>query len=186
MIIFINEIFRSIPVLIPISIFIYYFICKEIIILLFGIGLLTNSFITYIMKNIIFKYIEYFLNNYKLNKIKSILGSFSRPDGAKNCGCFYIDEYNFSSTRGMPSGHCILAGFCSIFVWHYLIHKYKIEKYNHNKLLLFCLFFTFYTNYTRIHFGCHTVQQTIIGTFIGMIFGHYYFLLSYIFLLNKK
>lgn len=175
---YINEIFRAIPIIIPVLSFVYYLITKEKIILFLFTGIILCHFFIILLKNVVFKYIEYFLNNLKLNKIKNILGSFDRPIGAKNCGSFYVNEHNYSSTRGMPSGHCILIGYVSIFLWHYLIEKYKIEKKNHLYLLIFCLFFCYYTMYTRVIFGCHTIEQTIIGLFIGMIYGHYYFLLG--------
>ena len=45
-----------------------------------------------------------------------------------------------------------------------------------------CLLFTFYTMYTRILFGCHTFQQTIVGSIIGSVYGYYYYKLSYKFI----
>ena len=75
----------------------------------------------------------------------------------------------------MPSGHSILAGYISIYMYYYLINKYKIEKKNHNYILIFSILFTFYTMYTRILFGCHTIQQTILGAAIGVFIGHYYY-----------
>ena len=105
------------------------------------------------------------------------MGIFERPHGAKNCGSFYIDEFNFCTSRGMPSGHSILAGYISIYMYYYLKNKYKIEKKNHNYILIFSILFTFYTMYTRVLFGCHTIQQTILGAAIGVFIGHYYYFL---------
>ena len=174
----INELFRALPLLSSVIFGLIYFITKDIYIFYIFIGTLLTSIITNISKNIIFKYIEVFLSYYNFNTIKSILGTFERPLGAKNCGNFYINETNFSTTKGMPSGHSILAGYISIYMYYYIINKYKIDKKKHNYVLLLCISFTFYIMYTRILFGCHTIEQTIIGGIIGIIVGHYYYLLA--------
>ena len=80
----------------------------------------------------------------------------------------------------MPSGHSLLAGYISTVLYYYLINKYNIKKKSKkNYILMLCLIFTFYTMHTRILFGCHTFQQTVIGTIIGMIYGHYYYKISH-------
>ena len=55
-------------------------------------------------------------------------------------------------------------------------------KKNNTNLFTICLLFTFYTMYTRILSGCHTLQQTIIGCIISTIYGYYYYNLSYKFI----
>lgn len=174
----INELFRALPILSSSIFFIIFLIKKDIYMLYIFIGTLLLGCVTHISKNIIFKYIETLILNYRFNFIKSILGPFERPLNAKNCGNFYISEKNFSYTPGMPSGHSILAGYISIYMYYYLINKYKIHKSKYNITLSFCILFTFYTMYTRVLFNCHTIQQTIIGAMIGIIIGHYYYLLS--------
>ena len=60
-----------------------------------------------VLKNIICKPIGNYLTN-KYNIIDfPIIGRFKRPEGALNCGCFYISENNYSTSEGMPSGHSI-------------------------------------------------------------------------------
>jgi len=174
----INELFRALPLLSSLIFGIIYFITNDIYMLYIFIGTYITSITTHLCKNLIFKYIEIFLSYNNFNTIKSILGSFERPINAKNCGNFYINETNYSTSKGMPSGHCILAGYISIYMYYYIINKYKIDKKKHNYILLLCVSFTFYTMYTRVLFGCHTLEQTIIGGIIGMILGHYYYLLS--------
>ena len=174
----INEIFRALPLLSSIIFGIIYFITKDLYMFYIFIGTLISGIITDIFKNLIFKYIEILLSYYNFNTVKSILGTFERPCGAKNCGNFYINETNFSYTKGMPSGHCILAGYLSIYMYYYIINKYKIDKKKHNYVLLLCVLFIFYIMHTRILFGCHTLEQTIVGGIIGMFLGHYYYLLS--------
>ena len=174
----INELFRALPLLSFIIFGIIYFITKDLNIYNIFIGTLLVNVIIYILKNFIFKYIEFFLSYYNFNNIKSILGTFDRPFGAKNCSNFYENETNFSYTKGMPSGHCILAGYISIYMYHYILNKYKIDKTKHNYILILCILFTFYTMHTRILFGCHTLEQTIIGAIIGIILGHYHYILS--------
>ena len=29
--------------------------------------------------------------------------------------------------------------------------------------------------YTRVLMNCHTIQQTILGSFMGLLFGHFYY-----------
>lgn len=174
----INELFRALPILSSIIFGIIYFITKDIYMFYIFIGTFVSGIITDFFKNFVFKYIENLLSYYNFNTIKSILGTFERPYGAKNCGNFYINETNFSTTRGMPSGHCILAGYISIYMYNYILNKYKIDKTKKNYVLLICVLFTFYTMHTRILFGCHTLEQTILGSMIGIIVGHYYYLLS--------
>lgn len=179
----INEIFRALPLIGPIFLFLFYFCKNDLILLYILIGSILIIFINFIMKDIIFKYIESIINYYNLNKIQNILGIFDRPNNAKNCGIFYVNEENLSYERGMPSGHSLLAGYIGIVLYYYLIDKYKIKKKEEqNNLLIICLLFIFYTMYTRILFGCHTFQQTIIGCIIGIIYGHYYYKFSYKFI----
>ena len=89
------------------------------------IGTYITSITTHLCKNLIFKYIEIFLSYNNFNTIKSILGSFERPINAKNCGNFYINETNYSTSKGMPSGHCILAGYISIYMYIYINNNLK-------------------------------------------------------------
>ena len=171
----INEIFRSIPVTLPLLTFVFALITKDKVIFYFACGMTITQMLVRHIKNIFLYFYSILISNTNKNIELPILGRFSRPDGANNCGSFYKSPDNISTSSGMPSGHSILAGFTSIFLYYYLIDKYKIKKEYHDKLLLVCLLFTFYTMYTRILFNCHTIQQTICGSLLGILFGHYYY-----------
>ena len=177
----VNEFFRSIPCIAPfVILFLYLFTKKEnsYIFLYMFFGLLLCGVVTGVLKNYIFYPIGKYIQSYGFDKDFYLIGRFSRPNNAKNSGCFYIDENNFSTSEGMPSGHSITAGFISMFIFNYLIDHYNIPKHSHTKLLLMCMCFTFYMMYTRVLFKVHTIQQTIIGSFIGIIIGHYYYKFS--------
>lgn len=177
----VNEFFRSIPCTTPIIIlFLYLFTKKEdgYIFLYMLLGLLLCGIVTDVLKNYIFYPIGKYIESYGFDKDFYLIGRFGRPNNAKNTGCFYVDENNFSTSQGMPSGHSITAGFISVFMFNYLKDRYNIPKHNHNKLLLFCIGFTFYMMYTRVLFKVHTIQQTIFGALIGIIMGQYYYKFS--------
>ena len=101
-----------------------------------------------------------------------ILGRGKRPDGAKYCGCF-ITESNLdgvSNSFGMPSGHSISAA--SMFAFWYLYFQehtkeLKLRRRQQVILGLICAAVII----SRVYLGCHTVQQTIVGTLIGMGLG---------------
>ena len=173
-----NELFRALPIISFFLSITLYLITKNLFILYIFIGIILCSIITYFLKNILFKFFKSFILYYNFNYIKRILGPFERPPNAKNCDNFYINQTNFSYTSGMPSGHSILAGYLSVFIYYYLVNKYKIKQENQKYIFMFSILFVFYTMYTRILFECHTLQQTIIGSIIGVILGHYYYMLS--------
>ena len=75
----------------------------------------------------------------------------------------------------MPSGHCMLTAFTCMYLYYYLIYDYKIPKNNQNILIIILLIIIIYMAYTRVLMNCHTIQQTIIGTVLGIILGHIYF-----------
>ena len=170
----VNEMFRSIPTTLSILTFIIYIITHDKFLFYLAFGMVVTQYFVKSIKNIFSHFYSIFINTNK-NTNLPILGRFSRPDGATNCGSFYKSPNNLSTSSGMPSGHSILAGFTSIYLYYYLIDKYKIKKHFHDKLLITCLLFTFYTMYTRILFNCHTIQQTIVGALLGILFGHYYY-----------
>ncbi len=97
------------------------------------------------------------------------------PYKHKNSGLFYVSEDNYSSSLGMPSGHSISAAFIATYLYLYLIEKYKIENPEHT-LMPICIIFTLYTMYSRVYiFKVHTIQQTIIGAYLGYILAIYYY-----------
>ena len=140
----INESFRALPIIGPSSLFLYYYYKKDTLLLYLFFGSLFIILINFIMKDYIFKYIENNINYYNFYTLQNTLGIFERPPGAKNCGIFYTGENNYSFTRGMPSGHSLLAGYMSTVLYYYLINKYNIKKKNkQNDILILCIIFTF-------------------------------------------
>ena len=171
-----NTFFRSIPTTLPIITFTIFIITKKMVFFYFALGMIILNGSVHTIKNYIFKPVGDYLAHINNNDPDlPIIGRFSRPDGAKNTGSFYVSETNFSKTQGMPSGHSMIAGFTSMLLFNYYVHKYNIKKENQPKILLLCLCFTFYTMYSRVLMNCHTTQQTIIGAGLGCIIGNYYY-----------
>lgn len=171
-----NACFRSVPCTLPVIIFIYaYFIKNKFTSHLFIGTLIVNFLCIPPLKELLIPLGNYLSHIYKTDDIP-IIGRFKRPVGSKNTGCFYISEDNYTTTSGMPSGHCLLTTFTCVYLYYYIAQKYKISK--KNKLILFCLMcgISAYMAYTRILMNCHTFQQTIIGTFIGYLCGYYFYL----------
>jgi len=60
-------------------------------------------------------------------------------------------------------------------LYYYLIYDYKIPKNNQNILIIILSIIIIYMAYTRVLMNCHTIQQTILGSFMGLLFGHFYY-----------
>jgi len=67
---------------------------------------------------------------------------------------------------GMPSGHAQTAFFSTIFV--YLTLK------NIN-ILIFYILFSILICYQRVKYEYHSIQQVIVGSIVGVFFGHLMF-----------
>ena len=172
---FLNTIYRSVPLTLPIIICIIYYNTKSRHILYLFIGTLLINFLYIPFIKKILSYLGNYLSNIYGTIDIPIIGRFKRPEGATNCGVIYISENNYSSTSGMPSGHCILTAFTSIYLYHYITNKYNMNYNNSVILFILLMITTIYMAYTRILFNCHTFQQTVIGTLMGIILGHYYY-----------
>ena len=177
--IYINKFFRGIPLIVPVIIIITGICIKDRLLIYLFIGWLFVELITYVLKNIIFLFIQNmitFITNDSDYIDYPIIGRFKRPDGAKNAGVFYESECNISTSQGMPSGHSMIAAFVGTFIYYHIIDKYNIEQNKKPSLLISCILFTLYTMYSRVYiFKVHTAQQTIIGCCIGIIFATYYY-----------
>ena len=170
-----NSIFRSVPFTLPILIIIYYYFIQNKFIFYLFIGTIIINFLCIpFLKKLLIPIGIKLSDIYKTDDIPFI-GRFKRPIGSTNTGCFYISDDTYSSTSGMPSGHCMLTTFTCTYLYYYIIDKYKISK--KNKPFIFCimLMISIYMAYTRVLMNCHTVQQTIIGSIIGYILGYYYY-----------
>ena len=172
---FLNTIFRSVPLTLPIGIYIIYYGTKSrhILYLFLGSLLINFLYIPFIKK--ILSYLGNYLSNIYGTIDIPVIGRFKRPEGAANCGVFYIDKDNISTTSGMPSGHCILTAFTCIYLYHYITNKYDMNYNNSVLLFILLMIIVIYMAYTRVLFNCHTLEQTIIGTLMGIILGHYYY-----------
>jgi membrane-associated phospholipid phosphatase len=96
----------------------------------------------------------------------SILGSGSRPKGAKNCGA-YIMENNLNkpaSSYGMPSGHAQVVS---------TVATYQVLKHNYDWKSWGWVLIAFLTCISRYQLGCHTWQQIIVGIVFGIICGYF-------------
>lgn len=169
-----NSIFRSVPLTLPIFIFIHYYFYKNIYIFYLFCGTLIINLLVPLSKKLCIPLGKYLSKIYNTEDLPFI-GRFSRPLGASNCGCFYISPDNYATTSGMPSGHCMLTTFTCVYLYYYIIAEYKISK--QTKFILFCLLLgiSIYMAYTRVLMNCHTIQQTILGSFIGAILGYFYY-----------
>ena len=171
-----NTIFRSIPFTLPILIIIQYYFYKNMYIFYLFCGTIIINFLCVPLSKKLCIPLGNYLSNIFNTEDLPFIGRFTRPIGATNTGCFYINDTNYTTTSGMPSGHCILTTFICIYLYYYIINKYNISKKKYKYILLsILLFITIYMAYTRVLMNCHTVQQTIIGSIIGFIFGYYYY-----------
>ena len=60
-------------------------------------------------------------------------------------------------------------------MYNYIINQYNIKPKYRPIIFIITLSFILYTMYSRVIVNCHTIQQTIIGSLIGGIFGYYYY-----------
>jgi len=102
------------------------------------------------MSNRLFKFICKKIMGKKTYKI---IGNGRRPKKIK------------SNSYGMPSGHSQFAGAISTYI---ILHNYK-----NIFIVLSSIMAMLYIMYSRVYEKFHTVQQTIIGSFIGCIYGYY-------------
>ena len=99
----------------------------------------------------------------------------------------------------MPSGHSQTAWTFATYFILKIIHNFYNTNYNAKTTTLFdyiwllvscslVLSTAIYISYSRVYIeGCHTIQQVIVGGFIGIAFGYliYYFEKDAINLLSK-
>jgi membrane-associated phospholipid phosphatase len=107
------------------------------------------------------------------NKKYPIIGIGKRPDGAIDCGLYRSSRKKKCPTTsyGMPSGHSQSALLFSTY------NILNLIKNNNKNPLLYCInvFFALFIPWSRVNANVHTVQQTIVGGFLGMIFGYFFF-----------
>lgn len=159
---YINESFRSSPFTLLFFSF--------LITILFQNKLSFYLFILIILTDISNKGFKKLFQNLYFNypQLENILGQGKRPKGAINCGCFIdpLNPYQKAVSYGMPSGHSQTLFSVASFLSLYFNNFYKTN-------LLFLL--ASYGGYTRIRMGCHSLNQVILGGFIGILFGYFYY-----------
>ena len=124
--------------------------------------------------NMIFK--NYIAKPLMGDKKWPILGWGIRPKGAKNTGCFVSEDdvknNVLSKSYGMPSGHAQSSTFFSTYVILMILnssnHTNPIKKWGGIGVMgLLGLF----VPASRVYLNCHTVQQVVLGSAIGIGLG---------------
>ena len=155
---------RSSPALTSIFSIILFFLTDEIEYVVLGISLFFADGLNHILKDYVFKPIMG-------DKNWPIIGLGKRPKGANNTGLIYFDEKNLSTSYGMPSGHSQNIAMFST----YMILKLLNSTMSNNIKMIGYIFFiglTIYIMWSRVYMICHTVQQTIVGSSIGILLGY--------------
>jgi membrane-associated phospholipid phosphatase len=79
----------------------------------------------------------------------------------------YANMISYDKVLGMPSGHSQGVFFSTAFM--YFVFYYLKPNTNTN-ILLFYLFISFVTIIQRVYYKFHTINQIIVGGFIGIGF----------------
>jgi len=141
-----------------------YFFTLNIDFLIFFIGLFLNHQLNDFLKHSVFSQL------FKKQDIP-LLGKGIRPKGAKNCCSFKPCNPIYPKSYGMPSGHSQSAGFFSSLGILFLLEN---NNKNNNFINIFgCFIFIItmlFVMYSRVLIKCHTIQQTIVGSLIGIVF----------------
>ena len=176
MILLINNILRASPIIIILMLCFYSFIDNIYWPIYLNIFLIIGDLCNhYLLKNGLFKilYENFGYKNYKGEITLPLLGIYNRPKYARNCGFFENDNYNKKSSKGMSSGHSQMAFTFVIFIIRYIIKNnddYMLLK-NFSLLCLASLI-----GLSRVYLAkCHTLQQVIIGSIIGFLYGYFVF-----------
>lgn len=173
------NVYQTFPQLIPFFGIYYGLITVNYWLLAFGISAIFSNASNKMIKILIEQL-------YKLSGKTTIpiLGLGGRPKDAKNCSAFTdCETCNIRPTSfGMPSGHSQMGWFffCygTLFLAENVLKNLKDTKNKKTKsiiwfsivtTLLFIMAVTL--SYSRVHIKCHTVQQVVLGGFIGIGFG---------------
>lgn len=124
--------------------------------------LLGTDIFNHIIKNFLFKPLM-------KDKMFPVLGMGKRPQ-SKNCGLFKNGTY--SSSYGMPSGHAQIAWVFSTYWIQKILNNSTISSIHKGLLVLLLVLLALLIGYSRIYWAkCHTIQQVIVGSIIGIGFG---------------
>lgn len=102
--------------------------------------------------------------------------AFERPTPpSTGCGIFDNcgDKKKTTRTFGMPSGHAQSIAFAAMFATLYVLQN---NAYT-NKVVYIAGFWLFalFVMWSRVHIGCHTTLQVVVGALIGAIFAYFCF-----------
>lgn len=157
---------RAYPLITITAMLLNYLITNNIEFFMLSGALVINDIINFMLKYFIAKPIlgdkKYFL-----------MGSGSRPKGAKNCSLFVEKNASFSKSYGMPSGHSQNAAFFSTYAIMGILNNPLIS--NKYIFVTIFIFLAFSVMYSRVYLKCHTIQQIIVGGVLGIILGLQYY-----------
>lgn len=120
-----------------------------------------GSILNYVLKHI-------FANLFSYNQIR-------RPLEYKNCGPFDSKNSDIGGL-GMPSGHSQNFAMVATMLAVTVLDKRSGDPKTVLKIGLLVIL-TVGAMYSRVHRGCHTISQTVVGSIIGVVIG--YFLTKY-------
>jgi len=163
--------YRASPIFMNLLMFSLTWILQNHDYLYFFIALISCDALNHIMK---YKIVKPLMGNKKYN----IIGIGTRPKGAKNCGVFKNNK--IANSYGMPSGHSQSAAIFSTILF---LQTNEIFMNEMTKVFIQIglVVFALSVMYSRVRYGCHTVQQTIIGGSLGVVLGFIIWENKYIF-----
>ena len=167
---FAEKVLRAFPLLVYIKLTLAFILFKEEgAVFLAGFLLLSDSF-NWLLKHALLKPI--------MGKTDyPIFGTGTRPKGAINCGAFATGKK--STSYGMPSGHSQFMGVLTTYILLNLMNATNTKFPKHDVLRGMFVIGAFIMGasvcLSRIYLGCHTPQQVLIGTIIGIILGTWYY-----------
>ncbi len=163
---------RKSPALILVISILLFIITELDIYMLLAIWIMIGDILNNILKQHIFKPLMG-------SKRYSIFGYGTRPKNSKNPALFGdINCPPYKGSYGMPSGHSQSALTFAIFIILIINNFHKslspvLQYFTIGSVILFALMVL----WSRIYLNCHTIQQVIAGSIIGIIWGYYGYLL---------
>ena len=162
------QLLRASPAIIFSLGIILYITAKLDIYLILSIVTVIGELINTILKNYVFKPIM--KGNYF-----PVLGYGIRPADSKNSAQFGdINLPPNKNSYGMPSGHSQTTVAFAVFMILTLINHHQSMS-NTVKYIIggIVVLYTVLVLWSRRYLKCHTIQQIIIGSFIGVAVGYY-------------
>ena len=96
---------NCIPTTLSILTFIIYIITHDKFLFYLAFGMVVIQYFVKSIKNIFSYFYSIFISSNNKNINLPILGRFSRPEGATNCGTYLVYPDKPATSYGMPSGH---------------------------------------------------------------------------------